>query len=40
MIVTENDLYYLISRFDKNDDKKISYAEFVAELTPKSKRVV
>jgi len=33
---TEKELNYLISRFDKNDDSKISYAEFVQEMTTKS----
>ena len=30
------DVQLLLSRFDKNKDGKISFEEFVSELTPKS----
>lgn len=36
MFITDKDLEFLINRFDKDDKQKISYIEFVSEITPKS----
>jgi Ca2+-binding EF-hand superfamily protein len=36
IFVTNQDLVALISRYDKNQDGKVSYGEFLSELTPKS----
>jgi len=36
MYITDKDLTFLINRFDKDGKEKISYIEFVQELTPKS----
>lgn len=36
LFATENELLNLIKRFDKNQDGKVSYSEFVNEITPKS----
>lgn len=33
---TERDIEAIIQRFDLNDDQKISYSEFLQEITPKS----
>ena len=33
---TEKEIKYLMDRFDSNKDGKISYSEFVQEITPKS----
>jgi len=33
---TSKDLLNLVQRFDKNQDGKVTYAEFVQEITPKS----
>ena len=38
IFMTDKDLEYLIDRFDKQDKRKISYAEFVQELSPKSQK--
>jgi len=38
VFVTEKDAQYLVNRFDKDDDLKVSYVEFVQEMTPKSKK--
>lgn len=38
VFVTEKDVVYLVNRFDKDNDEKISLVEFVLELTPKSKK--
>jgi Ca2+-binding EF-hand superfamily protein len=34
--VTDKELRYLMDRLDVNKDNKISYSEFVQEITPKS----
>ncbi len=36
LFCNEKEVKYLIDRFDKNLDHKISFNEFVLELTPKS----
>lgn len=36
IFVTNQDLVSLISRYDKNQDGKVSYGEFLSEMTPKS----
>mmetsp|Transcript_10478 Transcript_10478/g.9019 ORF Transcript_10478/g.9019 Transcript_10478/m.9019 type:complete len:101 (-) Transcript_10478:355-657(-) len=36
--ITEKDAVYLVNRFDKDEDQKISFVEFVQELSPKSKK--
>jgi Ca2+-binding EF-hand superfamily protein len=33
---TEKEIFYLINRFDKNDDNKVSYAEYLQEIGAKS----
>ena len=33
---SSNELLNLMKRFDKNQDGKVSYSEFVNEITPKS----
>ena len=33
---TENELNMLMDRFDKNKDERISYGEFIDEITPHS----
>jgi len=33
---TSNDLLNLVHRYDKNQDGKVTYSEFVSEITPKS----
>ena len=38
VFVTEKDVAYLVARFDKDEDLKVSYVEFVQEMTPKSKK--
>jgi len=38
VFVTDKDVEYLINRFNKNDTRKISYAEFVQEIAPKSQK--
>eukprot|EP00331_Platyophrya_macrostoma_P021349 CAMPEP_0176446816 /NCGR_PEP_ID=MMETSP0127-20121128/24576_1 /TAXON_ID=938130 /ORGANISM="Platyophrya macrostoma, Strain WH" /LENGTH=546 /DNA_ID=CAMNT_0017832973 /DNA_START=42 /DNA_END=1682 /DNA_ORIENTATION=- len=40
VFASEKEINYLINRFDKNEDKKISYAEFVAEINPKSQKAI
>lgn len=35
---SNNDLLNLVKRYDKNQDGKVSYSDFVQELTPKSPR--
>lgn len=37
IIVQNKELCLLLLRFDKNDDKVISFAEFITEIHPKSK---
>ena len=32
---TQKELFGLMDRYDKNKDGKISYSEFITELTPK-----
>ncbi|KRX08920.1 hypothetical protein PPERSA_09024 [Pseudocohnilembus persalinus] len=34
--IDKNDLYYLILRFDRTCNAKVSYSEFIAEISPKS----
>jgi len=34
--VSQTDLTGLINRYDKNQDGKVSYGEFLNEMTPKS----
>lgn len=34
--VSNNDLQTLVSRYDRNNDGKVSYGEFLNEITPKS----
>jgi Ca2+-binding EF-hand superfamily protein len=36
IFATTNDLVSLVKRYDKNADGKISYSEFLNEMTPKS----
>lgn len=36
IFATTNDLVNLVKRYDKNADGKISYSEFLNEMTPKS----
>jgi len=36
VIISDRDLKHLIERFDTNKDDKISFGEFVQELSPKS----
>lgn len=36
VFVTEEELNGLVCRFDRNNDGKVSYAEFISELTPKT----
>ena len=36
--VTDKDAEYLIHRFDKEDIHKVSYAQFVQEISPKSQK--
>jgi hypothetical protein len=38
IFVSEKDVVLLVNRFDKDEDQKISYVEFLQELTPKSKK--
>ena len=33
---TEGEITWLIDRYDKNKDGRISYSEFIEEVTPKS----
>jgi len=33
---TSKDLLNLVQKFDKNQDGKVTYSEFVQEMTPKS----
>ena len=40
MYITEKDLQFLINRFDKDAKEKISYIEFIQEITPKSPQKV
>jgi len=40
MFITDKDLQYLINRFDKDAKEKISYIEFIQEITPKSPQQV
>jgi len=34
--VSNKDVLNLVERFDKNQDGKVTYSEFVSEITPKS----
>ena len=34
--MSKTDISYLMIRFDKNYDNKISYSEFISEINPKS----
>jgi Ca2+-binding EF-hand superfamily protein len=36
IFATKNDLVGLLKRYDKNQDGKVSYSEFINEMTPKS----
>ncbi len=38
IFATDKDAEYLINRFNKNESRKISYVEFVQEMTPKSQK--
>jgi len=36
MVTNKNELVGLMKRYDKNMDGKVSYSEFINEMTPKS----
>ena len=36
IFATTNDLINLVKRYDKNMDGRVSYTEFINEMTPKS----
>jgi len=36
IFATKTDLENLVKRYDKNEDGKVSYGEFISEITPKS----
>jgi Ca2+-binding EF-hand superfamily protein len=38
IFVSEKDVVLLINRFDKDEDQKVSYVEFIQEIAPKSKK--
>ena len=37
--VSSKDLIVIMQKFDKNYDGKVSYSEFIDELTPKSSQL-
>jgi len=38
VFVSDKDVEYLINRFNKSDSRKISYGEFIQEISPKSQK--
>ena len=38
VFVTDKDVEYLVNRINKSDSRKISFGEFIQEISPKSQK--